>query len=151
MASVRSAGEDLTASTDNQPASQQLPRAVSSSMRLALARADVEALLSAWLAGTQCVELRRRLTAFADLPEGCHKYLTETQEAGRPWVAWSTELGPMVAWGEYDQRQSEKVRAHVMFIEWWLPSSGYHRLWARADPRRTTEWTFGRGDNWKSR
>lgn len=150
MASGRSAGEDHAASTDEQAASQQLSRAVSATTRfaLALARAEVEALLSAWLAGTQCVELQGRLTARADLPEACVKYVVAAQDAGRAWVAWSTELGPMVAWGDYDERQSEKMRAHVMFIEWWLPSSGHHRLWARADPRRPTEWTAGRGDNW---
>jgi hypothetical protein len=151
MASGRSAGEDLTALTDEQAPSGQPPRPVSSAMRFALARADVESLLSAWLTGTQCVALRQQLTALADLPQACLKYVMAAQEAGRVWVAWSTELGPMVAWGDYDQQQSEKIRAHAMFIEWWLPSSGHHGLWARGDPRRPNEWIFGRGDNWKSR
>jgi hypothetical protein len=150
MASGRSAGEDRTASTDEQGTSQQPARAVSTAMRVAPARADIELLLSAWLAGTQCVDLRARLTTPADVPEACLKHVLEAREAGQAWVAWSTEFGPMVAWGDYDQRQSERMRMHVMFIEWWLPSSGHHRLWGRSDPRRPTEWTFGRGDNWKS-
>jgi hypothetical protein len=151
MASERSADEDRTASTDEQAVRQQLPRAVNSAMRFALARADVESLLSAWLAGTQCVSLLCRITALAELPAAGLKHVIEAQEAGRVWVAWSTELGPMVAWGDYDQPHSEIMRAHLMLIEWWLPSSGHHRLWARGDPRRPTEWTFGRGDNWKLR
>lgn len=150
MASGRSAGGGRAASTDD-AASQQLRCAVSTAIRFALARADVEALLSAWLAGTQSVELPRRLTILADLPEACLKYVMEAEDAGQAWVGWSTVLGPTVAWGDYDRRQSEKVQALVMSIGWWLPSSGHHRLWARADPRRPTEWTVGRGDDWKSR
>jgi hypothetical protein len=151
MTSGRSAGDGRTASTDVQAASQRLSRVVSTATRFAPARADVESLLSGWLAGTQCIELRCRITALADLPAACLKYVIEAQEAGRAWVAWSTELGPMSAWGDYDQRQSEQMRVHVMFIEWWHPSSGHHGLWARADPYRPTDWTFGRGDHWKSR
>jgi hypothetical protein len=146
MESGRSAGEDDAASTD-EAASQQLRHAVRTAIRFTLARGDVEALLSAWLVGTQCAEPRRRLTALADLPQASLKYVVEAQEVGQAWVAWSTDLGSMVAWGDYDQRQSEKVRALVMSIGWWLPTSGHHRLWARADPRRPTEWTVGRGDN----
>lgn len=146
MTSPPGGDEARTASTDERAANQQPPRLGGSALRFAPARADVEFLLSAWLAGTQCVDLRRRLTALADLPEACLKHVVEAQEAGRAWVAWWTELGPMVAWGDYDRRQSEKMRAHTMFLEWWLPSSGHHRLWARGDPRRPTEWTVGRGD-----
>ena len=139
--------EARAAWTDERAANLRLPRVDSTAIRFAPTRADVELLLSAWLAGTQCVELRRRLTMLADLPEACLKHVVEAQQAGRAWVVWSTELGPMVAWGDYDQRRSEKTRAHTMFIEWWLPSSGHHRLWARGDPRRPTEWTVGRGDS----
>jgi hypothetical protein len=108
------------------------------------ARVEMEALLGAFLAGTLSVGLVKRLN-LADLPEGCLSYVLKAQSAGRTWVAWSTELGPMAAWGDYDPQRSERTHAHVLYVEWWVPSSGRHALWARSDPKRPTDWTFGRG------
>ena len=110
----------------------------------ALSRPDVEALLGAYLVGTQGVVLGRRLD-LADVPEACLKHLLKAKSAGRFWVVWSTEQGPMAAWGDYDPDRSQRVHAHVLFVEWWGSSIGHHRLWARSDPKRPTDWTFGRG------
>jgi hypothetical protein len=50
MARGRSVGEYCTAPTDEQAASWQLPRALSTPIRFAVVRSEVEALLSTWLA-----------------------------------------------------------------------------------------------------
>jgi hypothetical protein len=84
-----------------------------------------------------------------DVPEACQKHLLKAESAGRVWVAWSTEMGPMAAWGDYEPRRSGTF--HRLFVEWWVSSSGHHALWARADPKRPKEWTFGRGDDSKLR
>lgn len=86
---------------------------------------------------------------FGDETLGLVGTASRAENAGRVWVAHSTEMGPMAAWGDYDRRRSETF--HRLFVEWWVPSSGHHALWAHAEPKRPTEWTFGRGDDSKSR
>ena len=146
MASRAGATRDGDASIDEQTASAGLSAALSPTIRIVLVRPDMESLLGAYLVGTQGVELGKRLD-FADLPGDCVRYLQKVQIAGRIWVAWSTATGPMAAWGDYDRQRSERLQAHVLLVEWWVASSGHHRLWARSDPKRPTEWTFGRGND----
>jgi hypothetical protein len=148
MASRSSAGDDTDASIDEQASAVSLPDAAGAGSRGDLRSVEMESLLGAYLVGTQAVTLGKRLQ-LTDLPEACQKHLLKAKSAGRIWVAWSTELGPMAAWGDYDRGRSDAF--HRLYVEWWLSSSGHHALWARADPKRPTEWTFGRGDDRKSR
>jgi hypothetical protein len=61
------------------------------------------------------------------------------------WAGWSTEAGRLWACGTYDYAQSQRVRAHVLLIEWWLPPQVHPPAWWRCDPKRPREWTGGRG------
>jgi hypothetical protein len=61
------------------------------------------------------------------------------------WAAWATERGTLCACGAYDWRQSQRIQAHVLIIEWWLPAATHHVGWWHCDPRRPLEWTKGRG------
>jgi hypothetical protein len=149
MASRSSAGDYTDASIDEQAPDVTPPDAAGVGTRIDLARIDMEALLGAYLVGTQAVTLGKRLD-LTDLPEACQQHVLNAKSAGRVWVAWCTEEGPMAAWGDYYGRgRSEKF--HRLFVEWWAPSSGHHALRARSDPKRPTEWTFGRGEDWNSR
>ena len=149
MASRSSAGDHTDASIDEQAPDVTPPDAAHIATRIDLARVDMEALLGAYLMGTQAVTLIKRLK-LTDLPEACQKHLLKAKSAGQAWVAWSTEEGPMAAWGDYHGR-GRLEKFHRLFVEWWVPSSGHHALRARSDPKRPTEWTFGRGDDWNSR
>ena len=148
MASRSSAGDYADASIDDQAPNVSLSGVARIETRIDLGRVDMEALLGAYLVGTQVVTLGKRL-GLTDVPEACQRHLLKAESAGRVWVAWSTEMGPIAAWGDYERRRSETF--HRLFVEWWIQSSGHHALWARADPKRPTEWTFGRGDDWNSR
>jgi hypothetical protein len=109
-----------------------------------LSRPDVENLLSAFLAGTQNVALKSRLTDIGELPAECRQYIRQAEASGRAWTAWMTDLGPMAAWGDYHSEPSKRLYAYLLLVEWWLPSTGHHSIWCYCDPRRPTEWTFGR-------
>jgi hypothetical protein len=61
------------------------------------------------------------------------------------WAAWMTDVGPLCAWGAYDRGQSQDLRVHVLFIEWWQPPNTHHLGWWRCNPKRPREWTVGRG------
>ena len=114
-------------------------------------RAEVVSLLDAFLCGTQAVELRVRITDLKELPDFFRTHLERAQELGRIWTAWVTDEGPMIAWGNYDQEQSRRVRAHVLFVEWCLPPSEHHASWWYCYASRPKEWICGRGRDRASR
>jgi hypothetical protein len=105
----------------------------------------VEHLLAGFVTGALGVELGKRLTDVAELPAVCRSLVRLAQDSGRPWAVWSTALGPMAAWGDYNLEGSRHLFAFLLLIEWWDVPSGHHALWAYCDPRRRTEWTIGQG------
>jgi len=110
-----------------------------------LSRVDVENLLAAFLVGTQGMKPLARVIDLRELPEQCRVCVQLAASRGRAWTAWSTEVGPIAAWGDYDIAASRRLNAYVLFVEWyWLPS-GQNSLWCHCDPRRPSEWTIGRG------
>jgi hypothetical protein len=104
----------------------------------------VENLLTGFISGAVGVELRIRLD-ISELPADCRKHLRVAEASGRVWTAWSTERGPMAAWGEYHLEPSKRLYAYLLFVEWWLIPSGHHSQWCYCDPKRPTEWTVGQG------
>jgi hypothetical protein len=74
----------------------------------------------------------------------CRPLLRVAQSAGRAWIVWETEYGPMAAWGEYHPEPSTRLNAYLLFVEWWLMPDVHHSLWCYCDPKRPTEWTVGR-------
>jgi hypothetical protein len=110
-----------------------------------LSRSDVENLLAGFLTGAQGIELGTRLTDIRELPETCRTLVRRAEESGRAWTAWSTPIGPVAAWGQYDLERSRQLFAFLLLVEWWDVPSGHHALWAYCDPRRPTEWTIGHG------
>jgi len=54
----------------------------------------------------------------------CHETVRDrvraAQALGRG-TAWSTERGPMVAWGTYDGDGSRRLMTHLLYIEWFVP------------------------------
>jgi hypothetical protein len=113
--------------------------------------AEVVSLLDAFLRGTQAVELRTRIMDLKELPDWFRTHIEGAQKLGRIWTAWSTDEGHMIAWGDYDDEQSRRVRAHVLFVEWCLPPAEQHASWWYCYAKRPKEWICGRGRDWASR
>ena len=61
------------------------------------------------------------------------------------WAAWKTDQGVVKICGAYDDRQSQRLDAHVVYLEWWPAAGGHHEGWWRCDRRRPREWTKGHG------
>jgi hypothetical protein len=113
-------------------------------MDLVVPVADLEDLLKCFLIGTQNVPLASRIRGLAELPPECRDRVRAAQALGRG-TAWSTERGPMVAWGTYDGDGSRRLMTHLLYIEWFVPPGEYHAAWWRCDPNRPMDWTLGRG------
>jgi hypothetical protein len=104
----------------------------------------VERLLTGFLSGAVGVELRERLDASKLLAE-CREHVALAQASGHAWTAWSTDRGPMAAWGEYHPEPSKRLHAYLLWIEWWVPPRIHHKGWWRVDPREPLEWTKANG------
>jgi hypothetical protein len=112
-----------------------------------VSREEFKRLLDAFLSGTQVVDLRTPVEDLKDLPLWFRTHLEGAQKLGKIWTAWVVSDGHMVAWGEHDQVQSRRIRAHVLYIEWCLPPAQHHASWWYCYATRPLEWICGRGDN----
>jgi hypothetical protein len=110
-----------------------------------LSRTDVENLLAGFLTGAVGVQLGTRLTDLNALPVAYRAHVRAAEASGRACTAWSTADGPIAAWGDYHLEASKRLYAHLLLIEWSEVPTGHHSLWCYCDPKRSTEWTIGRG------
>jgi hypothetical protein len=106
---------------------------------------DAAEPLGGFLAGTQGVELQARIIDVDELSEAHRRRVQSAHVRGLAWTAWSTEHGPVAAWGEYDVAGSKRLNAYVLFAEWYGMPNGQHALWCYCHPGRPTEWIAGRG------
>jgi RimJ/RimL family protein N-acetyltransferase len=59
-------------------------------------------------------------------------------------ATWKTDRGALKISGIYDAGQSQRIAAHVLFIEWWI-GGAHHAGWWRSCRKRPGEWTKGYG------
>jgi len=110
-----------------------------------LSRSDVENLLAGFLTGAVGIQPGARLTDLNVLPADRRKHVCAAEAAGRTWVVWATERGPIAAWGDYHSEASKRLCGYQILVEWCDVPTGHHSLWCYCDPKRPTEWTIGRG------
>jgi hypothetical protein len=72
---------------------------------------------------------------------------TSPSTHGNPpaWAAWKTDRGVIKICGAYDDLQSQRLDAHVLYLEWWPAAGMHHEGWWRCDRNRPREWTKGYG------
>jgi hypothetical protein len=104
----------------------------------------IEDLLTSFLCNAVGLDLHQRIEHLEKLP-GPHRERLEAVEENPVFVAWVTNVGVVSATGRYDADQSRRTYAHVLLIDWWLPSGTHHSSWWRANPQHLNEWTAGRG------
>ena len=110
-----------------------------------VAREFIEELLTAFLFGALGLELLDKIDTLAGLPLEHRRRMQTIAAEHLPWTAWQTDHGIVVVTGRYYRGQSQRLNAHLVFIEWWISSDTHHAGWWRADPERPSEWTAGRG------
>jgi hypothetical protein len=105
----------------------------------------IEDLLTSFLIGALDLELHVNIEHLEELSASPQLQIKPGGDAELVWVAWRTNVGIVAATGRYDHDQSQRLSAHVLLIEWWIPPDTHHRNWWRADRQHPTEWTAGRG------
>jgi hypothetical protein len=106
---------------------------------------EIAHLLSEFLVSTQSITLHTHILSPKDLPAAFQPSLRDAESHGKTWTAWTTDRGTMVAWATYDSKQSMLIRAHVLFIDWFLLPDIHHAAWWHCPPTRHRDWTYGRG------
>lgn len=87
-----------------------------------------------------------RIGELCRLPAYQLDFVTRSQHKGREWAAWLTDEGPVTVVAEYDHGQSQRVKAHVLYLEWSIePGRVRGRYWWYCYPKRPREWIAGRG------
>jgi hypothetical protein len=109
-----------------------------------MSRAALEELLEHFAAAALGLTLEARIGDASELPAGHRECLTNSQEKPNAWVAWHTNRGPVSARAAYDQEQSQRMAAHVLYIAWWIDLGEHHEGWWHCYPKRPNEWVKGR-------
>lgn len=60
------------------------------------------------------------------------------------WAAWHTDRGVATFSAVYDESQSQRVRAHVVKIAWWI-GTVHHDGWWHCYPKFPRDWIKGIG------
>jgi len=113
-------------------------------MDVKLSDAEIEQLLQHFIEGALGLNLSAsKPTASAS---DQFEYPSSVGNCGRAvCVSWQIDRGTARICGVYDSAQSLRIRAHVLWLAWWLPSDIRYEGWWRCDQKRLNEWTKGRG------
>lgn len=110
---------------------------------------SIEELLEEFVLGALGLSLDAPIRALNELPASHRGSLQGSLGKQRDWAAWQTNRGPVSARANYDYVQSQRMRAHVLLIEWWISPNEHHKGWYYCYPKRTREWIKGPGDSTK--
>jgi hypothetical protein len=66
-------------------------------------------------------------------------------DGARVSAAWRTTEGQVIICVTYHTEQSRRMRAHVLWLEWWIPPRTHHEGWWRVEPKWPRDWIKGQG------
>ena len=69
----------------------------------------------------------------------------DTNGGARVCTAWHTDRGRVIACATYQHEQSQRMKAHVLWLEWWIPPHEHHEGWWRVEPKWHRDWVKGLG------
>jgi hypothetical protein len=105
---------------------------------------NLEQLLEHFLTGALGLTLAAAIRETSAMPTP-HRAAPSERRPPPAWAAWETDRGVIKICGVYDEVQSQRLDAHVLYLEWWPAAGVHHEGWWRCDRRRPREWTRGYG------
>jgi hypothetical protein len=104
----------------------------------------MEELLESFVTAGLGLELSSRVDDVSQLPEAkgttCH-----SQDRARVCAAWDTTEGQVIICATYHAEHSKRMRAHVLWLEWWIPPQVHDEGWWRVEPKWPRDWIKGQG------
>jgi hypothetical protein len=111
---------------------------------LDVSRVLMEELLENFVTAALGLTLASRMSDVSELPE-LQLQNHDTNEGARVCTAWHTDRGRVIACGTYHHEQSQRMKAHVLWLSWWIAPHEHHEGWWRCEPKWPRDWVKGSG------
>jgi hypothetical protein len=105
----------------------------------------MEELLESFVTAALGLELRCEIQDPNQLPELRVHPDDRPQERARVCAAWRTIQGQVIICATYSAGHSQRMKAHVLWLEWWIPPEIHHEGWWRVESKWPRNWIKGHG------
>jgi hypothetical protein len=105
----------------------------------------MEELLESFMTAGLGLTLVSRIQEMSQLPEVQTRPTHPSQESTRACSAWHTDRGQVILCATYHPEHSQRVKTHVLWLEWWIPPQVHHEGWWRVEPKWPRDWIKGHG------
>jgi hypothetical protein len=103
----------------------------------------IENILESFATAALGLELKDRIRDLSSLPHSLN--VSDTSDRSpTAWAAWHTDRGVVTLRALYDEVQSQRVRAHVVRIAWWIGTE-HHDGWWHSYAKFPRDWIKGIG------
>ena len=100
----------------------------------------MEELLESFVTAALGLTIESRIEDVSQLPEIQIVPTHHAQERARVCAAWRTTQDRVIICATYDAGYSHRMQAHVLWLEWWIPSDIHHEGWWRVEPKWPRNW-----------
>jgi hypothetical protein len=114
-------------------------------MEFVVPPAGIVEFLEHFVSGALGLWLEARIQNASDLTKDHLGFLTNAQNKPRVWAAWRTNMGTLSACAAYEHELALRVRAHVLWIAWWITPGQHHEGSWHCYSKRPCEWIKGPG------
>ena len=105
----------------------------------------MEELLEGFVTAGLGLTLALRIEDVSQLPELRIEPTCRSQGSERICAAWHTAEGRVTICATYHSGHSQHMKAHVLWLEWWIPPDIHHEGWWRVEPGWPRDWIKGHG------
>jgi hypothetical protein len=108
----------------------------------------MEELLESFVTAALGLTLESRIQEANQLPEVHLRPTKETSDDARVCAAWHTTPGRVIICATYNAEHSRRMKAHVLWLEWWIRPHIHHEGWWRVEPKWPRDWIKGCGTSY---
>jgi hypothetical protein len=105
----------------------------------------MEELLESFVTAGLGLTLECRIQEVNQLPEVQFRPTKEPPDSARVCAAWHTTPGRVIICATYNAEHSRRMKAHVLWLEWWIPPHIHHEGWWRVEAKWPRDWIKGCG------
>ena len=105
----------------------------------------MEELLESFVTAALGLNLESRIQEVNQPPEVQIRPTKEPPDSARACAAWHTTPGRVIICATYNAEHSRRMKAHVLWLEWWIPPHIHHEGWWRVETKWPRDWIKGCG------
>jgi DNA-binding transcriptional LysR family regulator len=105
----------------------------------------MEELLESFVTAGLGLTLVSRIQEVNQLPEVQIRPTKAPPAGAQVCAAWRTTQGRVIICATYNAEHSRRMRAPVLWLEWWIPPHIHHEGWWRVEPKWPRDWIKGPG------